>query len=238
MLEHLKRHAIAYVALFVALGGTSYAAAQLPRNSVGKKQLRKGAVDSRAVKNASLRLSDLHPSARGVGPKGPAGAKGAPGPAGERGPAGPTGPGGTPGSTGATGPTGPAGPTEGASTDAYTVNGLTPVADATIDPATVSTTRAGRLLVSKTIGSLQVDCSGGATLRMWLTLDGVRVPGTVIAQIPDNAVVRAITLTGVTAAAVPPGQHEGRVAIDCENATVAGNTSFSSGNLTLVVLGG
>lgn len=31
----------ATLALFVALGGTGYAATQLPRNSVGKAQLRK-----------------------------------------------------------------------------------------------------------------------------------------------------------------------------------------------------
>jgi hypothetical protein len=35
---------IACVALFVALGGASYAAFQLPRNSVGAKHLKKGAV--------------------------------------------------------------------------------------------------------------------------------------------------------------------------------------------------
>ena len=35
---------IAWLALFVALGGTTYAAVSLPRNSVGAKQLRKHAV--------------------------------------------------------------------------------------------------------------------------------------------------------------------------------------------------
>ena len=41
---HARRHAVAYLALFVALGGTSYAATQLPANSVGTAQLRPGAV--------------------------------------------------------------------------------------------------------------------------------------------------------------------------------------------------
>jgi hypothetical protein len=44
MLAYLKRHHLAVVALFVALGGTSYAATQLPANSVGTRQIRPGAV--------------------------------------------------------------------------------------------------------------------------------------------------------------------------------------------------
>jgi len=65
-------------ALFVALGGTSYAVA---RNSVGSAQLRPDAVTSAKVKNRSLRTSDLAPSAR-TGPRGPRGAQGPAGPAG------------------------------------------------------------------------------------------------------------------------------------------------------------
>ena len=61
-------------ALFVALGGTSYAVAQLPRNSVGAAQiersavgaseLRRGAVRSRALRNRSVALRDISPGAR------------------------------------------------------------------------------------------------------------------------------------------------------------------------------
>jgi hypothetical protein len=43
-LKHLRGNAIAYLALFVALGGTSYAAFSLPKNSVGTAQLRNGSV--------------------------------------------------------------------------------------------------------------------------------------------------------------------------------------------------
>jgi hypothetical protein len=39
-----KSNAIALIALFIALGGTSYAAVAIPRNSVGPRQLRNGAV--------------------------------------------------------------------------------------------------------------------------------------------------------------------------------------------------
>ena len=40
----VRKNAIAYLALFVALGGTSYAAINLPAGSVGTRQLRAGAV--------------------------------------------------------------------------------------------------------------------------------------------------------------------------------------------------
>ena len=43
-ISHFRSNAIAYLALFVALGGTSYAAISIPRNSVGTRQLRNGAV--------------------------------------------------------------------------------------------------------------------------------------------------------------------------------------------------
>ncbi len=44
MITYLRRHHIGIIALFVALGGTSYAATQLPVNSVGTRQIRPGAV--------------------------------------------------------------------------------------------------------------------------------------------------------------------------------------------------
>lgn len=44
MLAYLRRHHIGIIALFVALGGTSYAVTRLPANSVGTRQIRPGAV--------------------------------------------------------------------------------------------------------------------------------------------------------------------------------------------------
>ena len=66
------------IAVFIALGGTSYAVA---RNSVGNAQLRKNAVTSAKVKDRSLRTSDLATSAR-VGQRGPRGLQGPSGPPG------------------------------------------------------------------------------------------------------------------------------------------------------------
>jgi hypothetical protein len=38
--HHLRRNAVAYLALFVALGGSSYAAVNLPAGSVGARQIK------------------------------------------------------------------------------------------------------------------------------------------------------------------------------------------------------
>jgi hypothetical protein len=50
---------VACTALLIALGGTSYAAIKLPRNSVGTKQLKKNAVTSPKVKNNALTGADV-----------------------------------------------------------------------------------------------------------------------------------------------------------------------------------
>ena len=47
------------LALFVALGGTSYAAITLPRNSVGSKQVRSGAIGASELRNSAVRSSDV-----------------------------------------------------------------------------------------------------------------------------------------------------------------------------------
>ena len=94
---------IATLALFLALGGSSYAALKLPGGSVGTKQLKRNAVTSPKVKPGSLLLSDFRASQRSRlrGPAGKAGPAGAAGPAGERGPQGLIGPQGIPGAPGA-----------------------------------------------------------------------------------------------------------------------------------------
>ena len=85
---------VALLALFAALGGSSYAALQLPRGSVGTQQLRNGAVTSPKVKNNSLLVRDFRASQRSLlrGPRGVQGPQGARGPEGERGLRGEVGP--------------------------------------------------------------------------------------------------------------------------------------------------
>jgi hypothetical protein len=50
---------VAFIALFVAIGGSSYAVTRLPSNSVGSKQLRRNAVTGAKVKNRSLTAADI-----------------------------------------------------------------------------------------------------------------------------------------------------------------------------------
>jgi hypothetical protein len=69
---------ISLIALFVALGGTGYAALKLPKNSVGSKQLKKnavtsskikaGAITGAKVKNGSLTGADIQLGALGTVP--------------------------------------------------------------------------------------------------------------------------------------------------------------------------
>ena len=83
---------VALLALFVALGGSSYAALQIPNGSVGTKKLKRGAVTSPKVKNNSLLVRDFRRSQRAQ-LRGPQGAQGPQGLVGPQGPVGPaTGP--------------------------------------------------------------------------------------------------------------------------------------------------
>jgi hypothetical protein len=77
---------IACLALFVALGGVSYAALQLPKNSVGAKQLKKKAVTPAKLSPATKRLLTSPGAPDAIGVPGPAGPEGKPGPAGPQGP--------------------------------------------------------------------------------------------------------------------------------------------------------
>ncbi len=76
---------VACAALFVSLGGVSYAAIVLPANSVGPKQLKKNAVNSAKVKPRSLLASDFKKGQLPRGPRGLEGAPGAPGAPGVKG---------------------------------------------------------------------------------------------------------------------------------------------------------
>ncbi len=74
--SYLLQHHIGLLALFVALSGTAYAAAELPPNSVGARQLKRSAVVSSRVKDFSLLRRDFK---RGQLPRGPVGPPGAAG---------------------------------------------------------------------------------------------------------------------------------------------------------------
>ncbi len=108
----VRRHAtaVAYLALFAALGGSAYAAV-----TVSGENIKDGTVTGRDVKNRSLGTKKLSPKAlRSLasrpGPQGAPGVPGSKGDRGEPGARGPAGPKGDPGSKGETGPAGATGP--------------------------------------------------------------------------------------------------------------------------------
>lgn len=105
---------VASLALFIALGGVSWAAVTLPNGSVGNRQLKANAVSSEKIRDGSLLAGDfkrgqLPPGQRGLsgaqgipGPKGDPGANGQPGANGDPGAKGNPGAKGDPGAPGAT----------------------------------------------------------------------------------------------------------------------------------------
>jgi hypothetical protein len=97
---YVRRHHIALLALFFALGGTAVAASNslLPRNSVGSAQVINGSLAKGDLSSKAIRALKGNRGAQGApgaaGPQGPAGPQGAQGPQGIQGPAG------TPGANG------------------------------------------------------------------------------------------------------------------------------------------
>jgi hypothetical protein len=207
---------VALFALFVAMGGVGYASLKLPKNSVGPKQLDANAVTSPKVKDGSLLAGDFRAGQLPAGPQGPQGLQGLRGDKGD---------------------TGSVGPTEGVASDNPTANGIALDPSLTVDPVTLTTTRAGRLFVGKPITSFSLNCSGGGTGKVWAMLDGVRVPGT--AYSVASGTQYTLSFTGVTKDVIPPGAHVLAAGLRCDGSAsiaAAGDTAQNAG--TLVVLGG
>jgi hypothetical protein len=103
ILVHLRGNAVAYVALFAALGGTSYAAVRLAPGSVTTRALAPGAVthgklarnsvSGRNIANGTLTRADFRTGVLTAvrGSNGSSGSDGGRGPAGPAGPQGPAG---------------------------------------------------------------------------------------------------------------------------------------------------
>jgi hypothetical protein len=85
-MHHLRKrltyaNVMSSIAVFLLIGGgAAFAASQLPKNSVGTKQLKKNAVIGSKVKNGSLEAADFKAGQLPAGPKGEKGDTGAPGP--------------------------------------------------------------------------------------------------------------------------------------------------------------
>jgi hypothetical protein len=132
----LGRHttAVAYLALFAALGGSAYAAVTVTGNNI-----KDGTITGKDVKNSSLGTGKLSPSAVSslTGRPGPAGPQGEKGAAGERGPIGVTGAQGPKGDQGVAGKDGDPGPPGTARAYGATMAGCTgtPPALCTLHPS-------------------------------------------------------------------------------------------------------
>jgi hypothetical protein len=91
VLRHLSRNAVAYLALFVALSGSAYAAAKVGSAQVADNTLRSVDFRDRGIKGVdvarrTLQANHFRPGVLRAGAQGPAGPKGDPGAAGARGP--------------------------------------------------------------------------------------------------------------------------------------------------------
>jgi hypothetical protein len=224
MAGHLRRNAVAYLALFVALGGTSYAAIKLPANSVGAKQIRRNSVTSAKVKNGTLNASDFARGVQLAGPAGPAGATGPPGAAGPKGDPGPAGP-----TLGFNAPTG--GCCDAGSFD-FTVH--------SIASETVHLPFAARLYVDAS-ARVQLTCTSGGSCEedYDVTVDGTGVPqseqkmSAAASQTTPFTYVNPSGITGV----LPAGDHVIRIARQ-DGSSFIQQTGFGDVAFNEIALGG
>jgi hypothetical protein len=227
---------VAIAALVVALGGTSYAAFHLSKNSVGAKQIKRNAINSSKVANGSLLKRDFKAgqlaAAKGgsgpAGPQGPQGEQGAPGAPG------------APGQPGAPGAQGPAGPTQGAASGFVNP----PAVGKTLNAAnkvTITTKTAGSLYVSAHMSTALSGClgPGDCVAHYGLYVDGTPIPGTKTEAGFGAKTVREyqnVAVDGI-AKGVPAGTHNVELRlIDLPNNAGGFDQDFST--INAVLLGG
>jgi hypothetical protein len=208
---------VAVLALVVAMGGTSYAALSIGRNSVGSKQLRSNAVKSAKVKNGSLLARDFK---AGQLPAGAPGATGAAGP------------------QGVAGPQGEAGPTQGKA------RGFSDPAAASLavtDKFTITTTTPGSLYVSASLDTAVGGCTAAADCKFHfgLYVDGKPVPGTKVeVGYPANSGhgFQNLSTVGI-APGIEPGDHLVELRWIDFSGTVTGSFDQNYGNVGAILLG-
>jgi hypothetical protein len=221
--HHLGSNAVAYLAIFVALGGTSYAAITIPNNSVGNKQLKKDAVDTKKVKNKTLLADDVKAGQAKQGLPGVAGAPGNTGSGGVQGLKGEKGDKGDLGDQGVPGAdiksvSDPTGATDPGAAD--TVQLQAPALE-TAGPTRLHAFATGSFNGSATVSCvIKVSTDGAAKIAMGqrVVLSGTGVPFTA----PGGA---------DGAANVPAGSHV--VTFECQDGNDAGGQDFLRGDLTV-----
>jgi hypothetical protein len=220
MLDYLRRNHVGLLALFVALGGTSYAAIKLPPNSVTSKQ----------VKNASLRAVDFK---KGQLPRGATGLTGLPGAAGSKGDAGGKGDPGEKGAKGDTGTQGPVGPTFAS---IGSMGGAAPPDSPESMPrvSTFTTPSAGKLMVFGR-ETRTVTCDNGGTTVFWgLYIDGQPIAG--VTQNSTSGQPIKLDMWGLTPV-VPAGEHQLALGADCFASAIIGNSGSADDQLGALLVG-
>lgn len=216
-------NAMATIAVFIALGGTSYAALTLPADSVGTPQIRKAAVT----------LLKISPAAQHAlrGARGPQGARGAQGPEGAQGPQGVAG---TSGAQGATGPT------WGTSTGDLNPP-ATPNSQAISRTFMVTVPAAGHLLVMAQWQALENGCASSnaidCNIDFGLYLDGQPISGTdhEVMVAPNYTDTSTWAFAGVVA--VTAGSHVLKIEGADTNGTTLGPDGGGSASMQAVLLG-
>ena len=232
---------VASIALFVALSGTSYAVTQLPKNSVGTKQLKRNAVTSTKVKDGTLVAADFQAGVL-TGTAGPKGDTGATGAAGATGPAGPA---------GATGAQGVPGPTASATASASGTTTLTAGGGyAEVIRLTTAADTSGALVLDEpmrvvvlatvsaykgsssaaVVGNLACRARYAAVGGAFTTLPGV--PSATLPDLPSGfAAWTALSLT--TSADLPAGTYDFHVQCMASNTAILGTANLVASDVEL-----
>jgi hypothetical protein len=209
---------VACLALFIALGGTSFAAVALTRNSVLSKHIKNGqvkradlgadAVNSSKVAAGSLLAGDF---AAGQLPRGEKGDKGDPG------------------------PQGPAGSTAGFRGTAAILDDPSSTPDATIITETVSLPRSGRLLVlGRFTRSSGCDMSS-LNVLYGLYVDDTAIPGSGLHMLKGGPMA-PMTLVGITDP-LSAGDHSLAIKSDCTEGGTGSISYFDDESISAVLLG-
>ena len=221
LLDYLRRHHVALLALVIALGGTSYAAVQLPKNSVGTKQLR-----TKAVTPAKL-SQEVRTQLAAAGVAGP---QGAPGPKGDPGAKGDTG---EKGETGEKGDLGPTSAGIGGVNVSVTPTAGTPMTTTT----TVTLPKPGKVLVL-VMGSFSVQCTSSCARQITVQIDGTTVPGAVGSVVANAGAeaTQAIDIAGILPD-VAAGTHTVTIASRIASGVPSGISNGGDVRLVAIALG-
>jgi hypothetical protein len=240
LIAHLRGNVVGYVALFAALGGTSYAAVRLTANSVTTRAVAPGAithaklapksVSGANIIDGSLKRADFAPGTlaalvNGSGGTAMTGATGAPanGSRGATGPAGPAGP------AGATGPAGSDGSaaiiararTSGSVTAPHGATTGVPVGQATWTQAPGELA----LLTGSVTLATPASCTGSFGNSLLIQVDGS--PAT-FAVAPNSPASTTLTMPiNVTSVMEPSSTASHRVTASLANSCTKGGEDFT-----------